>query len=270
MLLRRGHALWEFQGQKQVAVTILDSIGRHWPPLSRLHGQRPGPAPADLEGTDSSHTKNSTSRHRTHTCWCGRIQTDPATRNSTSSPQDLPTLSWVVWIASAYRNSTQGARMSPAILKRVRIVLATRKSTSGFQNPFFCPRMMQITPLGTSHLAFGRLIPLSQEGLGNTPRGGAETMAEPQEAVRLRKLSWKSLFTAAQLQNDTSASGFLNPAPVKHPKDRSDFSSCGLCGHLYMQGLGQIRVQTASIDPALGPDAWLLQYWDLLSVDLHQ
>lgn len=38
----------------------------------------------------------------------------------------------------------------------------------------------------------------------------------------------------------------------------------------YMQALGQIRAQTASIDPALGPDAWLLQYWDLLSVDLHQ
>ena len=37
---------------------------------------------------------------------------------------------------------------------------------------------------------------------------------------------------------------------------------------LYTWGLGQAKVISASIRPTTGPDPWLLQSWDLTSVDL--
>ena len=51
--------------------------------------------------------------------------------------------------------------------------------------------------------------------------------------------------------------------------DGSGFSSCGLCGQTHT-GLGQARVWATSIAPTVGPGTWLLQSWDLTSVDLCQ
>ena len=36
----------------------------------------------------------------------------------------------------------------------------------------------------------------------------------------------------------------------------------------YTWGLGQAKVTSASVRPTTGPDPWLLQSWDLTSVDL--
>ena len=76
-----------------VAAAILGSRGQHWRPF-QTHRQMPGPTTVDQEG------------HRwlqplakipvcpgTQPHWLRRVQTAPCTWNSTSSSQDLPTLS---------------------------------------------------------------------------------------------------------------------------------------------------------------------------------
>ena len=109
----------------------------------------------------------------------------------------------------------------------------------------------------------------------NTCRGRAKTTADPQEPMtkkeelkpllatvwimELHFCWWLHKFSDCETSKRTSA-----PAA----RTALTLAAVGFVG-TYTWGLGNVRVWTASIAPTVGRGAWLLQSWDLASVDLH-
>ena len=113
-----------------------------------------------------------------------------------------------------------------------------------------------------------------------THRGGAETTAEPQGHVQLRKKIWNLSLQMHRLRIDTPVTSLckLSTYRTSEQTTSAPAAKTGLAlaavdfVGTYAWGLGQARVWAALKAPTVGPDPsdpWLLQSWDLTSVDLH-